>query len=208
MEIHCLSCGAALRVQSPATIFIVCSYCQTTMIRDQDWSVFGKMATLPPEITPLQIGTRGVYKDKTFEIIGRQRLQWRDGYWNEWCVLFPKGRIGWLAEAQGFYMLSLPVDPPPDVPNLATIKVGALVSVPGHDMFLVDDIKNAICVATEGEMPFPAPARQERLSVDASNAKGEFLSIEKIGLTQQVYLGRYIEFNDFKFTQLRQVDGW
>jgi hypothetical protein len=105
-------------------------------------------------------------------------------------------------------MLSFPVEPAPDVPNLATIKAGALISVPGHEIFLVDDIKTASCVATEGEMPFPAPARQERLSVDASNAKGEFLSVEKIGLTQHVYLGRYLEFNDFKFTQLRQLDGW
>jgi hypothetical protein len=57
-------------------------------------------------------------------------------------------------------------------------------------------------------MPFPAPPRQERLSIDASNRKGEFLSVERIGMAQHVYVGRYREFNDFQFTQLRQLHGW
>jgi hypothetical protein len=190
------------------TIFVVCPYCQTTLIRDQDWSVFGKMAVLPPEITPLQIGTRGVYEGEHFELIGRQRLQWRDGYWNEWCALFSKGRMAWLAEAQGFYMISFPLEPAPDLPHLGTLKAGALIAIPGHEVFLVDDIKTASCVASEGEMPFPAPPRQERLSIDASNRKGEFLSVERIGMAQHVYVGRYREFNDFQFTQLRQLHGW
>ncbi|HYX35148.1 MAG TPA: DUF4178 domain-containing protein [Oligoflexus sp.] len=208
MEIHCLSCGAALRVQSPATLFIVCSYCQTTLIRDQDWAVFGKMAVLPPEITPLQIGTRGVDKGENFELIGRQRLQWRDGYWNEWCALFPKGRIGWLAEAQGFLMISFPLEPAPSLPTVTDLKVGDSIDIPGHSSFRVDDIKRATCIASEGEMPFPAPARQERLSIDASNGEGGFLSIEKIGATVHVHVGRYRDFNDFQFTHLRQLDGW
>jgi hypothetical protein len=208
MDIHCLSCGAALRLQSPATIFVVCSYCQTTLIRDQNWAVFGKMAELPPELTPLQIGTRGVYKGESFELIGRQRLKWSDGYWNEWCAVFPKGRIGWLAEAQGFYMLSFLLETVPKLPSLMTLKSGDPISIPGRGSFQVDDIKTASCVASEGELPFPAPARQEVLSLDASNGKGEFLSVESIGQTLQVYLGRYMEFDDFQFTQLRQLDGW
>ncbi len=208
MNLNCLSCGAALKVQSPATIFVVCSYCQSTLIRDQDWSVFGKMAELPREITPLQIGTRGVYKGESFELIGRQRLKWSDGYWNEWCALFPKGRIGWLAEAQGFYMLSFPVEPSPLLRDLSEVKVGQTLDIPGHGSFQVDDIKKAVCVASEGEMPFPAPARQEILSVDGGSEKGEFLSVEKLGSTVQVHVGRYLEFSDFQFTQLRQLDGW
>ncbi len=195
-------------MQSPVTIFVVYSYCQSTLIRDQDWSVFGKMAELPREITPLQIGPRGVYKGESFELIGRQRLKWSDGYWNEWCALFPKGRIGWLAEAQGFYMLAFPVEPSPLLRDLSEVKVGQTLDIPGHGSFQVDDIKKAVCVASEGEMPFPAPARQEILSVDGGSEKGEFLSVEKLGSTVQVHVGRYLEFSDFQFTQLRQLDGW
>jgi hypothetical protein len=190
------------------TIFVVCSYCQSTLIRDQNWSVFGKMAVLPPELTPLQIGTRGVYKGEGFSLIGRQRLQWSDGYWNEWYALFTKGKGAWLAEAQGFYMLSFPLEPLPKLPPLSGLKAGDPISLPGRGTFHVDDIKAAKCVASEGELPFAAPARQELLSIEASNGEGEFLAVESIGPSLQVHLGRYMQFNDFQFTQLRQLDGW
>ena len=208
MDIQCLSCGAALHLQSSATIFVVCSYCQSTLIRDQDWSVFGRMADLPPEITPLQIGTRGVYQGESFELIGRLRMKWADGYWNEWCALLGKGRTAWLAEAQGFYMLSFAVDPLPELPDLQKLKAGRSLTLGAHGTFVVDDVKTAICVASEGELPFPAPARQEMLSIDASNTQGGFLSLEKFGSTIQASVGRYLEFNDFQFTHLRPLHGW
>jgi hypothetical protein len=208
MELNCLSCGAALHVQSPATLFVVCRYCQSTLIRDQDWTVFGRMAELPPEITPLQVGTQGRFRDERFELIGRLRLKWAQGFWNEWCALFPKGKIGWLAEAQGFYMLSLALAPLPQLPDLDDLAVGQNIDLGRTGRFMIDDIKRAQCVASEGELPFPAPARQELLSIDASNRKGDFLCLERIGSTVQAHVGRYLEFKDFHFTQLRQLHGW
>ncbi|WP_141734720.1 DUF4178 domain-containing protein [Oligoflexus tunisiensis] len=208
MELNCLSCGAALPLQSPATIFVVCRYCQSTLIRDQDWSVFGRMAELPPEITPLQVGTQGRYEGERFELIGRLRLKWAQGFWNEWCALFSKGRIGWLAEAQGFYMLSFPLSPVPELPPLSELQAGQEIDLGRLGNFVVDDIKAAVCVASEGELPFPAPARQELLSIDAGNAKGDFLCLERIGSTVQAHVGRYLDFNDFQFTQLRPLHGW
>lgn len=208
MDVNCLGCGAALRLQSSATVFVVCSYCQSTLIRDRDWSLFGRMADLPPEITPLQIGTQGLYQGERFELIGRLRLQWQDGYWNEWCALFSKGRIAWLAEAQGFYMLSFALEPMPTLPSLNDLRTGDTIDLGNKGLFAVDDIKTARCIASEGELPFSAPARQELVSVDASNSKGQFLSVEKVGADIRVHLGRYMEFNDFQFTHLRQLDGW
>jgi hypothetical protein len=91
---------------------------------------------------------------------------------------------------------------------LNSLKAGDPIALPGRGSFQVDDIKAAQCVASEGELPFAAPARQDILSIEASNGKGEFLAIESIGPALQVHLGRYLEFNDFQFTQLRQLDGW
>lgn len=208
MEIHCLECGAALTLQSSATVFIVCSYCKSTMVRDQDWTHFGRMADLPPEVTPLQVGVKGLYQGESFELIGRLRLHWQDGNWNEWCALFSKNRIGWLAEAQGFYMLSFALDEKLQLPDPSNLRPGDTVDLGRKGLFVVDDCKVTRCVGSEGELPFPAPAMLEFLSIDCSDSKGQFLSIEKMNEELRVSTGRYLEFKDFQFKHLRQLDGW
>ena len=46
------------------------------------------MAALPPDLSPFQIGTRGEWKGRGFEIVGRLRVEWEQGSWNEWCILY------------------------------------------------------------------------------------------------------------------------
>jgi hypothetical protein len=78
----------------------------------------GKVAELKQDGSPLQLGMRGAYdaqrqKDATgilptgpFTLIGRVQMAYAEGLWNEWCVLFDTGKIAWLSEAVGTYVLS------------------------------------------------------------------------------------------------------
>lgn len=208
-NISCPGCGAQLILQSPATLFVVCSYCKSTLIRDQDWTVYGKMANLPAEITPLQIGTQGSFKGEGFELIGRQRLQWANGYWTEWCANFPKGKTAWLAEAQGLLMISFPTPFPEEAKQWGELKAGAYLKM-GNTTFMIDDVKTARCIGSEGELPFTALPNKEITSIDASNPAGSFLSLEIVTATgeRRAYVGEYVEFKDLHLKNLRKLDGW
>ena len=71
-----------------------------------DVESIGKTSTLPPDISPIQIGTQGRFGETGFTVLGRVRLRWRLGAWTEWFIEFSDNTTGWLAEAQGFFMVS------------------------------------------------------------------------------------------------------
>src|SRR3981081_310847 len=86
---------------------MVCEHCRSMVVRkDLNVETLGVMAELPPDLSPLQIGTRGEWNGRGFELLGRIRVEWELGSWNEWYAEFAGGVEGWLAEAQGFYMVS------------------------------------------------------------------------------------------------------
>jgi hypothetical protein len=209
MKLACPACGAEVDFKSRSAVFAVCSYCQSTLIRhDVDLEAIGKMAQLPPDMSPLQVGTRGTYEGKRFELLGRLKVAWEDGLWNEWYALFDDGREGWLAEAQGFFMMSFPQAVPSTVPDADAVKVGRWVKVPPGKKFMIDDIRKATCVGSEGELPFPAPRGRASLSVDLSGPEATFANVEYADDGTRFYLGKYVEFDELKLSNLRELDGW
>ena len=171
----------------------------------------GVMAELPPDLSPFQMGTRGTWKGTGFELVGRVRVAWQDGSWNEWCALFGDGRIGWLGEAQGLLMMSFPNEA--DAIDPASSKhytVGSWVELDGR-RWTVTDIKKAVCLAGEGELPFVAEPNRARTSLDLEVVGGTvaaFASIEFYDEGPQLFVGEYVRFGDLHFTELRAVPGW
>lgn len=209
MKLACPACGAEVDFKSRSAVFAVCSYCQSTLVRhDLDLEAIGKMAELPPDMSPLQLGTCGTYDGKRFELRGRLKVAWEDGVWNEWYALFSDGREGWLAEAMGFLMMSFPAPLPPNLPDAKAIRVGYELELKPKARFSVDDIKRATCIGSEGELPFAAPQGRESLSVDLSGELDTFANLEYAEDGTRLYMGRYVDFLDFKFTNLRSLDGW
>lgn len=85
----CPSCGAPVVFQSASSVFAVCAYCSSTLVRhDQNLEDIGKMAALVEDRSPLQLGTEGSYKGVHFALIGRIQIKYEQGIWNEWHLLF------------------------------------------------------------------------------------------------------------------------
>lgn len=167
----------------------------------------GTMSAVLDDVTPLQLGTRGFLEGVRFTLIGRLRLTWSDGFWNEWCVLFDDTRIGWLAEAQGFYMMSFETDGSVGAPARDQLRAGLSVNLAGH-VYRVDDIKSARCTASEGELPFAAPTGRQNLSVDLSSDDDRFACLDYSDEGMSLYLGHYVELSDLRLSNLRKIDGW
>ncbi len=224
---NCPSCSAPIAFQSSLSVYAVCAYCRSMIVRhDVDVESIGTMAALPDDMSPLQIGTTGSCQGLTFKVIGRMKIGWADGVWNEWFLDMDKGAKGWLAEAQGSYAISGEIDlrQEKSMNDLITAltaqeatgvyksasgdaALGSTI-VLGNQQLKVVDIRRTVCLGSEGELPFVAPAGRETLSVDLSGSDGEFCCIELFDGAPRVYLGSYVEWDEMGCKNLRALEGW
>lgn len=208
---QCPSCGAEVKFQSSVSVTCVCPSCRSLIVRkDKDVEAIGKMAALPDDISPFQIGTQGIYMGAHFGLIGRMKIGWEDGCWNEWFMFVDSGKKGWLEEAQGFLAISFE-EPAPDSikKTLEAPKLGRLVSLSGKP-FSIADIKETECIGCEGELPMTATKGLKSTMIDLISGDGEFASAEHDEETGETrfYRGQYLEFNQLHFSQLRELPGW
>jgi hypothetical protein len=209
LKLGCPSCGAEIIFKSKASIFGVCSYCSSMVVRhDLDLESLGKMAQLPTDMSPLQVGARGKFGNSAFELVGRLKLSWEGGYWSEWYALFENGKEGWLAEAQGQFMMSFPEAALSGIPPRESLQSGQALKLMASREFHVDDIKEAVCAGSEGELPMKCPKGRVSTSVDLSRDNGEFACIDYSDDGVRLFTGKYVEFEELKLTGLRELDGW
>ncbi|HEY5995112.1 MAG TPA: DUF4178 domain-containing protein [Gallionellaceae bacterium] len=212
----CPSCGAEVVFMSNLSVYAVCKYCSSMVVRhDMDVESIGKMAALPDDMSPFQIGTQGYYQGTNFSLVGRMKIGWQDGSWNEWFMATDDGRRGWLAEAQGFYAVCFETDPPPvDFAHKAIADqknpgkfVGSTLVLANQKLRVVDS-KKATCIGSEGELPFAAPQGRVTVSVDLLGPRGEFGCVEIETGKQRAFIGRYVEWKELRCSNIRQFDGW
>ncbi len=212
-EFPCPQCGAPIAFRSVDLPVRVCGYCRTSVLRDDAGvRAMGTAAIVPDDVSPIQLGARGRDGDAGFEIVGRVRWRWTDGGWNEWLALFADGSHAWLGEAMGRIMLLRPAAMPrspvlrdfgPDAP----IAVGTDITI-DKVRYAVVDSRTATALASEGELPFPAPAGQAIASIDLHAADGRCASIQHEGGAIHAYAGRYVTLADLRMTGLRAFEGW
>ncbi len=208
MKLNCPACGAEVTFKVKSSIFGVCSFCNSTLVRhDMNIESLGKMSELPQDMSPIQIGTSGVFERSKFEVVGRQKVAWTDGSWNEWYLLFDDGRDGWLGDAQGHYMVSFQVRDPQKLPTISQVKINSSVQLGGHS-YTVEDIKEVVCSGSQGELPVKSVKGRKSTSVDLSGPDKRFGNIDFSVDGDRLFFGKYIEFDDLKFMNLRELDGW
>ncbi len=208
LSLSCPSCGANVDFRSKASVFAVCTYCKATLVRqDMNLTTIGKMADLQNDLTPLQVGCTGYYDGKKFELIGRLKVGYSEGFWNEWYVLFADEDVGWLAEAQGFYAMCFPVRSS-DVPARETLGPGSYVDFRSEGSFEVEDIRTVDCLFSEGELPVNAVQGRQAISVDLTGPRNHMATIEYADTEVRVFSGKYEDFDTFRFVNLRHIDGW
>ncbi len=215
LKVSCPNCGAEVSFRSPALPSRVCDYCQTILVRSGGGiEAMGKAAVLPFDVSPVMMGMRGTFDNKSFEVIGRVRWGWTDGSWNEWLLLFNDGSAAWLGEAMGQFMLTreraIGELTDPAIRKLIDgeeVPVGTEIGLDG-ELLIVSDAREVTCLAAEGELPFSAPAGWTVFSVDFRSTSGRCASLQRESGTTSFYDGRYVTLDELAPGGMRAMEGW
>jgi hypothetical protein len=204
----CPSCGAEVNFRLQSAVMAVCAYCGGILVRDSDsLRSIGKSSIDPPDLTPLQVGTMGKYKNINFTIVGRQRFDWSDGFWNEWTVLFDDQRVAVLEESQGFFMMLFPVHTGvPDVHN-PDANLGFEFKYMGKTMTL-SDIKDAKLTFVQGEFNSSFTMNSVHKSYDFTGPSGEFATLDLSKNVSRFLVGDTVDLEKLDLTNLKQLSGW
>jgi hypothetical protein len=97
----CPNCSGSLTFVWSGSVQTVCPHCRSIVVRhDVDLARVGEVSDPPPDTSPIQLGTRGRFDGRAFEVIGRIAYEYDGGTWSEWHLLFDGGRTGRLSDAQ------------------------------------------------------------------------------------------------------------
>ncbi|MEI7614456.1 MAG: DUF4178 domain-containing protein [Betaproteobacteria bacterium] len=200
---HCPSCGAPVTFRSTASVYAVCEYCRSTLLRDgDDLKNLGRMADLMDDPSLIQIGTEGTFRGIHFGVIGRIQLKHESGLWNEWHILFDDARSAWLSEAGGEYVVSAQVPVSEPIPAFETLVPEMPVTISGG-VFRVSDLESARCISGQGELPFKVESGYDVKTADL-RGNDRFVTLDYSETPPLVFAGYPAKFAELKLTQLRE----
>lgn len=176
------------------------------MRRDVNLERVGVVSDLPPDSSPIQIGTSGYYGNLGFTVIGRIIYTYDQGSWNEWHIRLNDDRSAWLSDAQSQYAVTLAV-PGESVPALATLRVGDRYNL-NKTTFVLTTITHARYRGVEGELPFEYWDKKLATFADLRSTGADFATLDYSDDPPVLYLGKMVEFDDLQMKDLREFEGW
>jgi hypothetical protein len=203
---RCPSCGAPLTFPHAAAPSAVCESCRTTVLRDgPELRALGKISSMARDLSPIQIGARGEFGSKSFEVIGVLRKARERVRWNEWFLVFDDGDTGWLGEGNG--ELTLFEGAALNWPG-AKPAVGAEVELAGR-VWKATEVAEAAAVAADGALPEPVTQDQAFAYADLRTADGRaFGTLDWSDTPARFYVGRPVTLPALKLRGLRHFAGW
>jgi uncharacterized protein DUF4178 len=204
----CPNCGAQIKFLWSSAIQTTCEYCQSILVRqDVDLERVGVVADLPPDASPLQIGSEGIFRNKAFVVVGRIIYEYELGSWNEWHIGFNDGASGWLSDAQLEYAVSYLTPAPSPLPPADKIGRDNKFKWNGTT-YQVTSLTLARYRGVQGELPFQYWDKSEVIFADLRTTGGNFATIDFSDEQPLLFLGEAVEFEDLHLKNLREFEGW
>ncbi len=213
-EVNCPTCGAGVPTRGDGLPYATCAYCRTLLMRHGlTLEAVGTVAELPGDVSPIQIGTRFTAETRALTAVGRVRWGWSGGSWNEWLLIAADGSHHWLGEAMGLYMLTAEYPDALEIPAIRNFAEGNPMAVDatvkvGGQWFHVADIKEASCLGSEGDLPFPTLPGWTMTSVDFRSDAGAAISVQRGRDGTSAWLGRWSDLAGLAPKSLRALEGW
>jgi hypothetical protein len=207
-QANCPNCGAAVQFRWSSAVQTVCPFCKSILVRDDlNLKNVGILADLPPDPSPICLLTEGIYRGKSFQVLGRIVYEWEGGGWNEWHIVFSDGSSAWLSDAQLQYAISIWTDPGVALPPAQEATRGCTFAF-GNVTYEVATVTVASYKGVEGELPFPFYGKKDMCFADLRTPTRAFGTIDYSDLKPMLYLGEWVEFEELQLKNLRQFEGW
>ena len=204
---NCPNCGAPIRFRWSSAVQTVCEFCHSILVRrDVNLELVGKVADLPPDNSPIQITTEGVYRNRPFQVVGRILYEYDEGGWNEWHAVFNDGASGWLSDAQAEYEVSFAAAVK-GLPAAASVVRGQHYGFNGVD-YEATCLTRARYRGVEGELPFEYWDKNEVLFVDLESHDARFATLDYSDPEPLLFLGEAVDFDSLSLKNLRRFEGW
>jgi hypothetical protein len=202
---NCPNCGAKITFHWSSSVQTVCEFCKSILIRtDLDLQKVGKVADLPPNSSPVQIGSEGMFGRRSFAVTGRIIYEYDQGNWNEWHLVTNDGKSGWLSDAQLNYAVTFPAQ----VQNLPRECVVGEPYTWNGETYVASTITKAHYRGVEGELPFQYWDKSDVVFVDLMSPTEKFATIDYSEDPPLLFLGEWVDFEDLHLTNLRSFEGW
>lgn len=197
---ECPSCGSQIDQKHPGSRTLVCSYCgQTSHLNADSLQSAGEKRLLIDYGSALKIGMQAKWKGKDFQVLGKLRIDYDDGFWDEWYIQFlDDGEEAWIQEDDGSYVLFKKQQELTSRLNLEAITVGNWVDLGlGKDKTVFITSKSKATVnGGEGELPFRIIPGEPADFVEGI-IKGMLISIEILPDEQVLYVGQPFKIEEF-----------
>jgi hypothetical protein len=204
---NCPNCGAKVTFQWSSSVQTVCEYCKSILVRtDVELKKVGQVGDLPPDTSPIQLNTQGIFRNRSFVVIGRILYEYDQGGWNEWHLMMNDGKSGWLSDAQEEYAISS-LASGPDLPSETQLQVGQQFKWNG-DLYSLSVVTTAHYRGVQGELPFQYWDKSDVTFADFRTPSRKFATLDYSDAHPVLYLGEFVEFEDLKLKNLRQFEGW
>ena len=203
----CPSCGAPVEAHSASSVTLVCGYCNSMLVRQDNGVVdSGRDSALLEDFSPLQIGTSGTFVAQRFTLVGRLQVQYDDGAWNEWYALFDDGRAGWLSEAGDLYVMTMPVEID-NLPKFEDTRAGFSELTFQDKHYIASDVRKISLkrAAAQGELPFVLKEDTEN-RVSDWRCENLFITLDYSSKTPEAFFGRMVNLDDLKLENTRHED--
>ncbi|WNJ15949.1 DUF4178 domain-containing protein [Pontibacter sp. G13] len=186
----CPSCGAPIEHTFPGARSLVCNYCgQTSHLNADDLEAAGDKHLLIDYGSVFEIGQRGAFQEKSFTVLGRIRLAYDGGFWDEWFVQFDDLKEGWIQEDDGQFVMFQKVKDLQTSLKVHHLKVGQWTTFEDqYEKTFITHTSSATVQGGEGQLPFRIIPGEPADFADGI-LKGRPVSVELLPDEQALFVG-------------------
>ncbi len=200
-EFECPSCGGRIESSNPGSRSVSCGYCgQTSHINADNLQAVGSKNLLIDYGSILSLGRTIEIKERKFRVMGRIRIEYDDGFWDEWYLNYDGDKEAWLQEDDGSFVLfsekkgagALRLEQD-------RIQVGStLTFAPEFQKVFVTSKSKAKVIGGEGELPFTITPGEPADFIEGIQG-GRVISLEVLPTEVRLFMGSSLEIEQITF---------
>lgn len=209
--VNCPNCNTVYKYRLKLPVALSCPHCFYGFMIQENREITGTGLKWknPNDFSVLKLNTKGVYKDKEFELIGRIRSVDTLSVSNEWLMHFNDGSLMWLIENGLVYFIVDPQVLPISEINLEKKHTGNTINL-NEKKYIYTETSRQLVFNTQGEIPLDAlnDESYEKYEFTAKD-NSDFVTVCDFGKDGvEAYACNLIDIKDLELSFINEYTDW